>query len=78
MQERVKSKLKVVVEIDAGLVETARVSGVDLSTVLEQALEMALGAGGECGPSDADRAVMSAHNRYVEEHGTLADSLRDL
>jgi hypothetical protein len=77
MQERVKRKSTVSLEIDADLAAAAVEAGLDLAPMLEHALAVRLACGSSGGLSDADRAAIDAHNRYIAEHGTLAESLRD-
>ena len=78
MQERVKPKTKVMLDIDATLVAAAAAKGVDLASLLEQALTAQLQASRAGTPSDEDRLATEAYNRFIAEHGTLADSLRNL
>ena len=74
MQERVKPNIKVALAID----KTLAAAGVDLAALLEQALQAKLQADNTQAPSEADRTAIEAYHRYVEEHGTLADALRQL
>ena len=76
MQERVKPKTKLILKVDAALVTAASAKGLDLAPIFERALERELRRGEP--PTEADKAAMEAHNRYIAEHGTLAESLRDL
>ena len=78
MQERVTSKTKVTVELDAAMVAAARVKGIDLALLFEQALAARIDAGRSGALSDEDRASMEAYNTFIEEHGTLADAFRNL
>lgn len=78
MQERVKPKTKkLTVEIDATLAAAAAAKGLDLSEELERALRRLLGSS-KAAPSDEDRASMDSYNRFIAEHGTLADAFRKL
>lgn len=78
MQERVKPTIKVTLDVDAAVVAAARANGYDLALIIEQAVRARIDAS-KAGPlSDADREAIEAHNRYIAEHGTLAESLRDL
>ena len=76
MQERVKPKTKVTLELDAALVTAARAKGLDLASILELGLERELRRGEPL--SADDKAAIEDHNRYIAEHGTLAESLRGL
>ncbi len=78
MQERVKPKTKVTLDIDATLAAAAAAKGVDLASLLEQALAAQLQASRTDTLSEADLLATEAYNRYIAEHGTLADSLRNL
>lgn len=78
MQERVKSKARLTVDVDATLVAAASVEGIDLAELLEQALSSRLQQPGRRRPvalSEGDRASIEAHNRLTAKNGTLADAI---
>ena len=82
MQERAKplrarpSQCTMQVTIDAELAQRANSAGIDLSQLLERALKSELVSPRQCGLSDADRAAIEWHNKYIEEHGSFADEWR--
>lgn len=79
MQERVKSKTRLTVDVDAVLVAAANVEGIDLAELLEQALSSRLQQSGRRRPaalSDDDRASIEAHNQLIAKNGTLTDAIR--
>ena len=75
MQDRVKSKQKITLEIDTVLAATAATKGLDLAFLLEQALHRQLSVPPGSLNED-DLAAMEAYNQYVAEHGTLAEQWR--
>ena len=78
MQERVKPRTRITLEIDAALALTAGAKGLDLALLLERAIHAAMREGQSVELTEADRAAIEAHNRYTAAHGTLAESLRGL
>ncbi len=78
MQERVKPKTKVTLDIDATLAAAAAVNGVDLVSLLEQALAAQLRVGRKQALNDEDRSAIEATNRYVTEHGPWWDDRENL
>lgn len=78
MQERVKRKTSVTVELDTALVVAANARGVDLAGLFEQALEARLRTGSQQPLSEEERASLDSYNRFIAEHGTLADAFRKL
>lgn len=77
MQDSVKPRAKVTVEIDPALVAAVGATDGELSSIIEQALEAYLRRRGLQPASEDDRASHTEYNRFIAEHGTLADSLRD-
>ena len=61
------SKVKVSVEIDAKLAAAATAKGLDLASVLEQALSRSLRVAKQL--TEADRDGLKALERYVSENG---------
>ena len=78
MQERVKPKKKVTLEIDATLAAAAAAKGIDLASFIEQALRAELQEATPRGLSDDDRAAIEFHNRFEAEHGRWTDGLEKL
>jgi antitoxin CcdA len=62
--------------VAADLVDAARAVDVNLSATLERALEDALRLKRRERWLAENAAGMAAYNRYVEAHGTFADTLR--
>ena len=79
MQERVKpaskpkSKKKVTLAIDAALAADASAQGLDLASVLEQALQARLHVKGPRGLTDEELEGLKWSERYVAEHGPWWD-----
>ena len=79
MQERVKAKKRMTVEIDETLASAAAVKGIDLAALLEDALRARLqGSDGKRALSDDDRAAIEVHNQFEAKHGKWTDGLEKL
>ena len=76
MQERVKPKTRMTVELDATLVAVAKAKGVDFAMLFEQALEAHVNASRSRPLNDEDQASMESYNSFIAEQGTLADAFR--
>ncbi len=73
MQERVKRKTNITVEIDTALASEAEAKGIDLKSFVEQALQTRLRAGGASGLTAEERSDLEWSQRYIEEHGPWWD-----
>ena len=78
MQERVKPRTKVTLDLDTALVAAAKARGVDLQHLVESALRASLQPSSNRGLTDEDRESIEDYNRVVAEHGTFAEALRKL
>ena len=76
MQERVKPKKKLTVEIDATLAAAAAAKGIDLSAELERALRRLLGTSQAV--SATRIGLAAALEQFVAEHGRWTDGLEKL
>ena len=80
MQERVnpRAKRNVTLAIDAVAVDAATAKGMDLASILEEALQSRLRQAASSGLSDDDRAAIEFHNRFEAKHGKWSDGLEKL
>ena len=78
MQDSVTPRARITVDIDAALVSAVGASGADISAVIDQALETYLRSRKSQPLNDDERASHDEYNRFIAEHGTLADSLQDI
>lgn len=70
MQERVKPKTRVTLDLDTALVAAAATGGLDLAALLEQVLEARVGRSRMQRLSGEEHEVAAATDRYVAEHGS--------
>ena len=64
------------VSVNQGLLEDARVLGINLSATLEKALEAEVRARRREQWLDANREAIDAYNRRIERDGMLVDHVR--
>jgi antitoxin CcdA len=77
MQERIKSKKRAVnLSIDAELVALAKEAGINMSSLLEQALRAGLREGLQKKWQAENRDAVRAHNQFIKKHGLLSDDWR--
>ncbi len=70
-------KRAVNVSVSADLLDSARSRGINLSAILEAALELQLRTQRREEWLAANAAGIDAYNRDVDEHGVFGDSLRE-
>ena len=70
------SKKAVNVSIDQGLIQQAKALNINLSAVMEEALQQVVIAEGQRQWLDSHQQSISAYNQDVEENGVFSDVLR--
>lgn len=70
------SKKAVNVSIDQGLIQQAKALNINLSAVMEDALQRVVIAEGQQQWLANNRQSIAAYNQDVEEHGVFSDGLR--
>ncbi|MEB7889207.1 type II toxin-antitoxin system CcdA family antitoxin [Hafnia alvei] len=70
------SKKAVNVSIDQGLIQQAKALNINLSAVMEEALQQVVIAEGQRQWLDSHRQSIATYNQDVEENGVFSDGLR--
>jgi len=70
------SKKAVNVSIDQGLIQQAKALNINLSAVLEEALQQVVIAEGQRQWLDSHQQSIATYNQDVEENGVFSDGLR--
>jgi len=69
------TKRPVNLSINSDLVEKARTLGLNLSALAEEAIIAAYARAARAKWDDEIRQACAVHNRYIAEHGTLAEAV---
>lgn len=62
--------------INSDLLGQARAMGINLSSLMEEALAEAVRVRRQAQWLEANRDAMAAYNRQIEQHGTFSDAVR--